>query len=124
MRAQNRSGRAHLELKARVRRDAGHRGRIGVEEHSSLVARRIFELLHHQVPALGRGGPVNAPERLALLVVPDAVEVEAGRTAEKQAPALDRTRTGVREEAVELDEPWVDENRRSGRQVDLNSLEP
>ena len=121
MRLEDRAGRLHLELEGVVRRDPDDRPRVSVEEDGGLVARRILELLDHQVPAPRRGRPVHAPQRLSLLVVAHRVEVEAGRPAEEKPAPFERARAGVREERVEVDEPRVDEHRLACGQRDLGS---
>ena len=63
------AGGAHGELEARVGRLADDHARVGVQEHGGLVARRVLELLDHQLPALGGGRPVDATQRLPLLVL-------------------------------------------------------
>src|SRR5436190_1556128 len=50
-------------------------------------------------------------QRLALLVLADAVKVVARRPAEQQSPPVERVRAALREEPVEPDEPRVDEQR-------------
>ncbi len=70
-----------------------------------------------------RRRPVHAPERFALLVVTNRMEVEAGRPAEEQAPALEGAGAGVREERVEVDEARVDEDGVARWQRDLDLLE-
>jgi hypothetical protein len=123
MRLEDGARSAHGELEARVGRLAHDHAAVGVQEDGGLVAGRVLELLHHQLPALGGGRPVDAAQRLALLVLPDAVQVEPGRPAHEQAPPFGRARPGLREEAVEVDEARVDEDRRAGRKVDGHALE-
>ena len=67
---------------------------------------------------------MHAPQRLSLLVVAHAVEVEAGRPAEQEPASFERARAGVGEERVEVDEPRVDEHRLACRERDLDPLEP
>ena len=52
------------------------------------LARRVLELLHHQLAPPRRRRPVHAPQRLALLVLAHRVEVEAGRPPQEEPPAL------------------------------------
>src|SRR5262249_50097374 len=56
-------------------------------------------------------GPVDAPQRLALLVVPDTVEVEADGPPEQKPSAVLGARPTLEEEPFELDEVWVDDER-------------
>ena len=51
------------------------------------------------------------PQRLALLVLAHAVQLEPGRAAHEELPAAGRPAAGVGEERVELDEPRIDEQR-------------
>ncbi len=62
--------------------------RIGVEEHRDLVARRILELLHDQLSATRGRRPVNAAERLALLILADAVKLEPARPSQQEPPSV------------------------------------
>src|SRR6266511_4986624 len=75
----------------------------GVEHHGDVVARRVFELLHHQVPAPRRRPPVHLAQRVALDVVAHAVQIEATGTLQQHATAVACLRTRLGEEAVELD---------------------
>jgi len=47
------------------------------------------------------------------------MEVEARRPAEQQPAPFERAPPGVREERVEVDEAWVDEDGLAGRKRDL-----
>ncbi len=116
VREQDRSRGAHLQVERRRRCP-----RPRVEQDGDFVARRILQLLDHQARALGGRAPMDAAQRFALLVVAHAVQVEAARLAHQQPPALGKGRTDAREEAVELDQPRVDENRGGGVQVDLRA---
>ena len=63
-----------------------HRRRRSVEHDRHLLARRVLELLDHQLAAPRRRGPVHAAQRVAVLVLAHAVDVEAGRALQQQAP--------------------------------------
>jgi len=52
------------------------------------------------------------------------VEVEAGWAAQQQPPPVLRVGTALRKEPVERNEPWIDEQRTAGGQVDLGPGEP
>ena len=78
-----------LELEARVRRRRRDPRALRVEQDGRLVARRVLELLDHQLPALRGRGPVHPPQRLALCVLAHAVEVEAARPPHEQPPSLE-----------------------------------
>ena len=54
---------------------------------------------------------MDAPQRLALLVVADAVEVEADRPPQQKPPAVLGAGAAVEEEPLELDEARVDDER-------------
>ena len=123
MRLEDGACRLYLELERVVRRLAHDGSRVAVQENGGLVARRVLELLHHQVPAPGRRRPVHTPKRLSLLVVAHRMEVEARRPAQQQPAPFERTRSGVGEERVEVDEAWVDEDGLAGRKRDLDPLE-
>ncbi len=118
------AGGADRELEARVGRLADDDARVRIEEHGGLVPRRVLELLDHQMAAPRGRGPVDAAERFALLIIADAVEVEAGRPPQEQPATLRRARAGFREEAIDVDEPRVDEDRRGRRQRHCDPLEP
>ena len=111
MRAQDRAGGANGDVERRVGRLARHGRRVAVEEHGDLVARCVLELLHHQVPAARRRRPVHAAQRFALLVVANAVQLEPGWAPEQQTAPVVQSRSPLREEPVELDEPRVDDER-------------
>ena len=65
--------------------------RVGIEQDEHLVARRILEVLDHQLTALRGRRPVDAPQRLALLVLAHAVQVEAlGRRSSRRRPSCRR----------------------------------
>ena len=120
VRAEDRAGRAHLHVEALADGPA----RVGVEEDGDLVARRVLEVLHHQLPAAGGRAPVHLPQRLAVHVLAHAVQLEAARPAQEQLPAVDRVRAGLGEQAVELDEARVDEERAAARELHLGLLQP
>ena len=69
LREQERAGGADLDVEAL----AHDRARLAVEQDCDLVARRVLELLHHQLTALGRRAPVHLPQGLSLLVLAHAV---------------------------------------------------
>src|SRR5215472_2541551 len=52
---------------------------------------------------------MDAPERLPLLVFPDAVEVEPHRPPQEEPPAVLGPAPAVEEESVEFDETRVDD---------------
>jgi hypothetical protein len=54
---------------------------------------------------------MNAPERLALLVLANGVEVEARRAPQEQPASVSSDPAGVAEETVELDEPRANDDR-------------
>src|SRR5207253_2276312 len=98
-------------VERRARGRAGDPRGIAVEEHRDLLARRILELLHHQRTTACGGGPVDAPQRLPLLVVADAVDLEAdGPPQQEPAPVLGAG-AAVEENPLEVDQPWVDDER-------------
>ena len=67
---------------------------------------------------------MDAAERLPLLVVAHAVEVEAGRPPHQEPAPLGGARSGFREQPVHVDEPRIDEDRRARRKLDRGPLEP
>ncbi len=101
VREQDRPGGAHRHVEGRLRRLPGDRGGVTVEEHGDLVARRVLQLLHHQLPAVGGRAPVHLAQRLALLVLAHAVQLEPGRPAEQQPPSLLRVRAALGEQPLE-----------------------
>ena len=115
LRAKNRAGRPHLD----VERLPDDRAPVGVEQHRDLVVRGVLELLDHELAAAGGRPPVHLPQRLALLVLAHAVQVESGSPAQQHLSSGLRRGTAVGEEPVELDEPRVDEHRTWGGQPDL-----
>ena len=123
VRLEDRAGGADGELEARIGRVTHDQRRSASRSTARLVPRRVLQLLDHQVAAPGRRRPVHAPQRLALLVVADAVEVEAARPPQQQPPPLRRPRTGLGEEPVDVDEPRVDEDRRPRGELDVDALE-
>ena len=78
----------HRGVEARLRRRPRIARGIAVEDDHERLARRVLELLHHEPAAAGGRRPVHAPQRLALLVLPHRVEVEAGRPPQEQPPAV------------------------------------
>ena len=67
---------------------------------------------------------MHLAKRLALLILAHAVQIEAGGPAE-QHPAAALAQAGIlREQAVEVDEPWVDEERRLASEVGLCACQP
>ncbi len=120
MREQDRARGADLN----VERVPDDRPPVGVQEHRHLVVRRVLELLHHQLSALRSRPPVHLAKRLALLVLAHAVQIEAGSPAE-QHPAAALAQAGIlREEALEVDEPRVDEERRLASELGLGAGQP
>ena len=67
---------------------------------------------------------MHPAQRLALLVLADAVEVEAGRAPEQEPAAVLGVRAALGEEPVERDEPRVDEQRASRVELDVHAREP
>ena len=84
------------------------RDEAAVEQHGGLVARRLGQLLDHQLAALGRRAPVDAAQALALLEVADRVQVVARRAAQQRAALAAARRAGIGEHAVQLEHPRVD----------------
>ncbi len=123
MRVEDRARGAQPHLERRVGRDADESRRVRVEEHRRLVAGRVLELLHHQLAAPGGRGPVDASQRLALLVLADAVQLEPGGPAHDQLPPAGGAAARVREDRLEVDEPRVDEQRGRARERNLDALE-
>ena len=66
---------------------------------------------------------MDAPERLALLVLADAVELEPGKAAKEETASARRLAAGVGEEPLDVDEPRVDEERLGPRELDLDALQ-
>src|SRR5205807_10549986 len=97
---------------------------VGVEENRDLVARRVLEVLDHQLAATRGGAPVHLAQRLAVLVLAHAVQLEAARAAQEQPAAVVRVRARLGEESVELDEARVDEERAAAGKLHLRPLEP
>ncbi len=95
-----------------------------VEDDGDLVARRVFELLHHQLTAPRGRPPVHLPQRLALLVLAHRVEVEPRRTPQQQPAAVLRVRPALGEEPIERDEPRIDEQRAARDEIDLGVRQP
>ena len=120
VRAEDRAGRAHLDVEALARDGA----RVGVEDDGDLVARRVLELLHHQLtPPRGRR-PMHLAERLAPLVLPHRVQVEAGGPPQHEPPAVLGVRAALGEQPVERDQPRVDDERAAGGELHLRACEP
>ena len=111
-----RCGAASLR-RAPARRSCGPAGpRVAVEQDRDLVARRVLELLHHQLPA-ARG---RRPVHLAAATRPPRTRARcAARSpsgAGAAAGAVARAWRRFGEEPLELDEPRVDEQRACVRQ--------
>ena len=119
------AGRAHRLIEAGVPRLAACSNGVAVEKHDDRVPRRVLELLHHQLPAAGSGGPVHATERLALRVLAHRVEVEARRDVAGAVDVLLPHPSGVAEQRLQLDEPRVHDHGRA-RRIDgqRDRLEP
>ena len=66
---------------------------------------------------------MHLAQRLAVLVLAHAVQLEAARPAEQQPAAVEEVGARLGEDAVELDETRVDENRPAGSELDLGALE-
>src|SRR5919201_2083373 len=117
---QERAGCADLEIEARIRRRP-RRACSRVQEDCDLVARRVLQLLHDELPAFRGRGPVHPPERLSLDVLAHAVEIEAARSPQEQATPVRLASPPVREERSELDQARVDEERRARRKPDVGA---
>ena len=102
---QDRSRGAHGDLEV-LALDA-----VAVEQHRDLVARRVLELLHHKAPALRGRAPVHLPQRLAVHVLADAVQLVARRTPQEEPSAVLCVGAALREQPLERDEPRVDDER-------------
>ena len=112
------AGRTHLR-----RRTSAQRSRARRRARPRLLARRVLELLHHQ-PAAARGrAPVHLAQRLALDVLAHAVQVEARRPLQEQAPAAAGARARIGEEPLELDEARVDDEGGALAERQLAALE-
>src|SRR6266516_3341218 len=72
---QKRAGGTNLDVEAL----ADDRACLTVEQDGDLIARRVLELLHHQLATLRGRAPVHLAQRLAFLVVADAMQIEAWR---------------------------------------------
>src|SRR5262249_12866963 len=108
---ENRAGDSNRGVERRVRRRADDGFRISVEPPGPLAARGVLELLHHERAAPRGRGPVDTSQRLALLVVADAVELEADGTPKEEPPAVLGACAAVEEDSVELDEARIDDER-------------
>src|SRR5512133_1609011 len=117
---QKRAGGTNLDVEAL----ADDRACLTVEQDGDLIARRVLELLDHQLATLRGRAPVHLAQRLALLVVADAMQIEATRAAQQQASSVLSVGSALREEAVELDQAWVDEQGPGSGERDLGPLEP
>ncbi len=84
---------------------------VAVEEDRDLVARRVLELLHHELAAPRRRAPVHLAQRLAPLVLAHAVQLEACRPAEEEPAAVLCVRTSLGEEPFQRDQARVDDKR-------------
>src|SRR5207248_9151913 len=87
------------------------------------AAGRVLGLLHPLLPSPGRRAPVHLAQGLPLRVLADGMEVEAAGPAEQQPLAVGRLRARVGEDAVEVDEPRVDEERTARAEIHLRALE-
>src|SRR5439155_9010818 len=114
------AGRAHLHVEAR----SDHGGCIRVEEQGDLVARRVLELLDHQLATPRGRGPVHAAQRLALLVLTHAVKLEPARPPQLESPSVVRADARLREEAAQPLQPWIHEQSTGSRERDRYTLEP
>src|SRR5262249_29196089 len=66
---------------------------------------------HHQLAAARGRRPMHAPQRLPLLVLAHAMELEAHRPAQQKAATVVRARSSVEEGPLELDEIGIDDER-------------
>src|SRR5207253_42196 len=69
------------------------------------------ELLHHEAASSRGRAPVHVAQRLALDVLPYAVQLVASRAAQEQPAAVLCLRPPFGEESRELDQPRVDDER-------------
>src|ERR671923_841353 len=119
MRPEQRSGGANLSVEARLARRPRSVSLLRVEDDDDLVARRILQLLDHELLPAGGRRPVDAAERLAALVLPDAVELEARGPPQEDATRTPRAQPAFGEQRLQADEPWIDEQRRRvGQRLD------
>src|SRR5207247_734101 len=96
----------------------------GVEDDGDVLTRRVLQLLDHQVPAPCRRAPVHLAQRVALDVVPHAVQVEAARALQEEAAAVARVYPGLREQTLEVDEARIDDECTALGQARPPALEP
>ena len=95
---------------------AHHRLGVCVEQHGDLVARSVLELLHHQLAAPRRRRPVHPAQRLALLVLAHAVQLEPRIAPQQQAATVVGAVARLRKERTEPDKLWIHEQRSRLRQ--------
>ncbi len=100
-------------VEGRLRRSPDLAAPVAVEDHDDAVVGRVLELLHHQLAAPRARRPVDAPKRLALLVLTDGVEVEPCGAPEQDAPAVADRAPTVAEQPVECRKPRTDDDRAS-----------
>ena len=106
------AGRAYRLVEARVRRVTTGACGVAVKQYDDGVARRVLELLDHQLATPRRRRPVHAPQRLALRVLPDGVEVEPSRPPQEQ-PAAGAAEARIAEQRLQLHESRIDGDRRA-----------
>ena len=106
---------AYGVVEARVGRVTAGACGIAVQQHDDGVARSVLELLDHQLSTPRRRRPVHAPQRLALGVLADGVEVEPGRSPQEQPAAGAAEPPRVAEEPLQLDESRMHRDRRARR---------
>src|SRR4029450_7634744 len=75
------------------------------------------------LPAGGRG-PVHAAQRLAALVLPDAVQLEAGRSAQEHPARAVRAKPALGEQGAERCQSWKDEERTGIGQLLVAARQP
>src|SRR5713101_6654668 len=80
VRVEDRTGRPYLYVEALPH----YRLRVGIQQDGELVARRVLELLDHQLAASRGRRPVHAAQGLALFVLPHAVKLEPAVPAEEE----------------------------------------
>jgi len=91
-------------------------------EETAISSERVLELLHHQLAPPRRPTASGLPQRLALLVLAHAVEVESGRALQEQ-PAPSCACAPDSEKRGRPHEPRVHEQR-SGAGAARPALEP
>src|SRR6478735_7589730 len=108
---EERTGRPYLYLEAL----SHHRLRISVEQNRDLVARRVLELLDHQLATARGRRPVHAAQRFALRVLAHTVQLDAAVPAQEQTLSVVRASPGLAEERPQVNEPRIDEQGARGR---------